>query len=59
MESKKVLLGAIYRSPSSADSCVTINRLLNEAAGLSPNLLIAGDFNMKDIYWSNYTTIIM
>ena len=45
MDSKKVLLGAVYRSPSSADSCVTINRLLNEAAGLSQNLLIAGDFN--------------
>ena len=57
VDSKKVLLGAIYRSPSSADSCVTINRLLNEAAGLSQNLLIAGDFNMKDINWSNYTTI--
>ena len=42
-------MGAIYRSLSSAD--------LNEAAGLSQNLLIARDFNMKDINLSNYTTI--
>ena len=50
-------MGAIYRSPSSADSCFTINRLLNEAAGLSQKLLRGGDFNTKDINWSNYTTI--
>ena len=57
VDSKKVLLGAIYRSPSSTDSCVTINRLLNEATSLSQTLLITGDFNMKDINWENYTTI--
>ena len=57
VDNKKVLLGAIYRSPCSADSCVTINRLLIEAAGLSQNLMIVGDFKMKDINWSNYTTI--
>ena len=57
VDNKKVLLGAIYRSPSSNDSCVTINRLLSEAANLSQNLLITGDFNMKDINWGNYTTI--
>ena len=57
VDNKKVLLGAIYRSPCSADACVTINRLLNEAAGLSQNLLIVGDFNMKDKNLTNYTTI--
>ncbi|MEW8548045.1 MAG: reverse transcriptase family protein, partial [Candidatus Thiodiazotropha sp.] len=52
-----VVLGAIYRSPSSNDSCDIINRLISEAASLGHNLLITGDFNMKDINWENYTTI--
>ena len=30
---------------------------MNEAAGLSQSFLIAGDFNMKHINWSYYTTI--
>ena len=56
IDNDTVLLGAVYRSPSSEESCVTINRLLNEAAHQGHRLLITGDFNMKDVDWVNCTT---
>ncbi|MES9971492.1 MAG: reverse transcriptase family protein, partial [Candidatus Thiodiazotropha sp.] len=56
VDKETVLLGAIYRSPSTDESCVTINRLLNEASRSGHRLLVTGDFNMKDINWENYST---
>lgn len=56
IENETVLLGSIYRSPSSNDSCPAINRLLTEACRLGRRVLITGDFNMRDINWGSYTT---
>jgi hypothetical protein len=55
-DSKTITLGCIYRSPSNTRNCDEINHLLNMAVGLAENLLITGDFNMKDIDWDTYTT---
>ena len=48
-DNKTVLIGSIYRSPSNQNSCLNIIGLLNEAARLYNNILIMGDFNMRDI----------
>ncbi|MES9879908.1 MAG: reverse transcriptase family protein [Sedimenticola sp.] len=56
VDNQTIILGVIYRSPSSHDSYVTVNRLLTEATNSGNRLLIAGDFNMKDIDWTQYTT---
>lgn len=56
VDEETLLVGTIYRSPSSDDSCVVINRLINEACQLNRRVLITGDFNMKSINWDNCTT---
>ncbi|VDI38734.1 Hypothetical predicted protein [Mytilus galloprovincialis] len=43
-------------SPSNQNSCLNIIGLLNEAARLYNNILITGDFNMRDIDWNFWTT---
>ena len=55
-----VLVGCIYRSPSndatresSMVSAVQTTQLIALAAKRNPNLIIAGDFNFKDIDWEN------
>ncbi|VDI20975.1 Hypothetical predicted protein [Mytilus galloprovincialis] len=55
-DNKTVLIGSIYRSPSNQNSCLNIIGLLNEAARLYNNILITGDFNMRDIDWNFWTT---
>ena len=51
---ERVLCGCIYRSPSGdADNTQAINKLISEAYRRNPNLLIAGDFNFKEIDWLN------
>ncbi|XP_052806388.1 uncharacterized protein LOC128235622 [Mya arenaria] len=57
VEDETVVIGCIYRSPSETDNCDIIIELLREAARISENLLVTGDFNMKDIEWETYTTI--
>lgn len=55
-EDKTILLGCVYRSSSSTDSCDTILNLLSIAANQYDCVLITGDFNLKDIDWETYTT---
>lgn len=57
IDNTTIILGTIYRSPSDNEACITINRLLNEASLLSNELLVVGDFNMRDIEWNTWTTI--
>lgn len=52
----KILVGCIYRSPrkSSHENNSALNRLLKTATNLNYTyFLIAGDFNYKDINWSD------
>lgn len=55
-----VLVGCVYRSPSndatkesSMASAIQITQLIATAAKMNPNLIIAGDFNFKEIDWEN------
>ena len=59
-DKKTILCGCIYRSPSndtnkngSLESTKLITQLINKAYESNANLLIAGDFNYKDIDWNN------
>ena len=57
---KKVLVGCIYRSPSSLiannDKLLSLINQANDIAGNS-RLLILGDFNVPNVDWINKTTI--
>ena len=57
VDDKTIILGCIYRSPSDVQACETIMHLLNEVSEISENVLIAGDFNHRDINWEDVTTI--
>ena len=55
-----VLVGCIYRSPSndatkesSMVSAVRTTELITSACKMNPNVIIAGDFNYKEINWDN------
>jgi len=48
-----LLVGCIYRSPYISDSVSSLCELLNKISGYT-HLLICGDFNLKDITWSDY-----
>ena len=57
---EKVLCGCIYRSPSNdidLDSCKRstdgIRQLITKAYEYNNNLIVAGDFNYKNIEWEN------
>ena len=59
-DKKTILCGCIYRSPSndtnkngSLESTKAITQLITKAYESNANLLIAGDFNYKDIDWNN------
>ena len=56
--SDKLLIGCIYKSPSSsAESVNQLGHLLNLAVTLKPtHLLITGDFNAPEIDWSTETS---
>ena len=57
-KSSYLLLGCIYRSPSDEstksliDSDKTVSSLIEKATNINKNLVIAGDFNLKDINWN-------
>ena len=52
-----MLVGGIYRSDSgSAENNLKLNELLREISGLSTHLLVAGDFNYKEINWDTWST---
>ena len=57
-KSSSLLLGCIYRSPSDEstksliDSVKTVSSLIEKATNINKNLVIAGDFNLKDINWN-------
>ncbi len=57
-DSDKLLIGCIYRSPSSsADENKQLNEMLTEACSLNySHLLITGDLNYGKINWINWTT---
>ena len=44
-----MVLGCIYRSPSENDACDSVTRLLNEASKICDDIIITGDFNLKNI----------
>ena len=54
-----LLCGCVYRSPSDADtdslqeSTRKVNELIRTAYERNSNLVIAGDFNFKEINWDN------
>ena len=54
-----ILCGCIYRSPSDSDvnaclaSTAKVNQLIRVAYQYNSNLVITGDFNYKEIDWSN------
>ena len=55
-----ILVGCIYRSPSnditkesSMASALSTIQLISAACKINPTLVIAGDFNYKDIDWDN------
>ena len=56
---KKVLVGCLYRSPSSLlsnnDNFLKLINQANDIAGKN-RLLMLGDFNVPNIDWVNYTT---
>ena len=49
VDDKTIIIGCIYRSPSDVQAYETIMHLLNEVSEISENVLIAGDFNHRDI----------
>ena len=59
VNNESLLCGCVYRSPSDSDqksslvSTKKINQLVKAACDLNPNILIAGDFNFKEIDWIN------
>ena len=56
----KLLIGAIYRSPNStAGNNDSLNQLMKIASTLPySHVLIAGDFNYKEINWEDLTTSV-
>ena len=57
-ESEPLLIGCVYRSPSddaSKNECMEsskrVSRLIKNAVSKNENVLIAGDFNYKEINW--------
>ena len=56
---ESLLCGCIYRSPSDSDQIASLEstrkiiNLLKAAYEINPNVLIAGDFNFKEIDWVN------
>ena len=59
-EGEPLLVGCVYRSPSddiNKDKCMkiskSISRLIDVAYKSNENILIAGDFNFKEIDWVN------
>ena len=54
-----LLIGCLYRSPSDesisglTESIKKVNSLIEKAYKMNRNLVIAGDFNLKDIDWEN------
>ena len=55
---EKLLLGAIYRSPSSGtENSLRLNQLISTAIGLNFSYtVILGDFNFPNIDWTEWTT---
>ena len=55
---EKLLLGAIYRSPSSGTAnSLRLNQLISTAVGLKYDYtVIVGDFNYPNIDWIEWTT---
>lgn len=56
IDKTKIILGSIYRSPSDIEACNIINNLISEANSYKTNILITGDFNMRDIDWTSWST---
>ena len=52
-DKEKLIIGCIYRSPSSTDSnCVNLLSLLEEVTSMKyDQLVIVGDFNYKEVDW--------
>ena len=57
---EKILCGCVYRSPSGDSDAESLRKstsatikLIKEAYRRNPNILIAGDFNYKEIDWLN------
>ena len=55
---EKLLLGAIYRSPSSGtENSLRLNQLISTAIGLNFSYtVILGDFKYPNIDWTEWTT---
>ena len=55
----KLLIGAIYRSPSSGTANnLKLNQMISTAVGLNHSyLVVLGDFNYPGINWTDWTTI--
>ena len=55
INSEKILLGCIYRSPSSSvENNESLNKLLDQLPSVQhDHLVIVGDFNFKEIDWEN------
>ena len=57
INSEKILLGCIYRSPSSTpdNNTALLQELEQACAKAHDHLIIVGDFNFKEIDWANMT----
>ena len=57
LENKNLLLGGIYKSPSSnLENHRNLNRLISQASSMNfDHLVILGDFNFPEIDWSTWT----
>ena len=57
LENKNLLLGGIYKSPSSnLENHRNLNRLISQASSMNfHHLVILGDFNFPEIDWSTWT----
>jgi len=57
MKSKSLIIGNIYRSPNSnLDNSKSIFAAITEICQQEADIMVCGDFNMKDINWIDGTT---